>query len=132
MKGIFISTLLCVATIQVFSQTLKVRYDGLYQTQTKGDSRDFLRFYSDNIVLSVGTRGEVRDLIKWFKKPYNRPSDCRGKYEIINDKIYFTTTSSAGTVVYEGIIETKFKLRLKKKSLINGYEEEEVYYFIKF
>jgi hypothetical protein len=104
----------------------------LYQSKTIDGSRDFLRFYSDGIVLSVGTTGEVTDLIKWFKKPYDQPYQSRGKFEIKKDKVYFTTTSSAGTVFYEGKVESEFKLFLKTKSLINGYEDEKVFYFIKF
>jgi hypothetical protein len=110
-----------------------IRYDGLYQSETEGNIRNFLRFYSDGTVLEVGTtaKGEIKDIIKWFKKPFDKPYYSKGKFEIKMDKIYFAAISSYGTVLYEGIIENENKLRLKIKSLINGNESEEVFYFIK-
>ena len=122
--------LFCVSTIQVFSQNQNtVRFDGLYQTETseESDLRAFLRFYADSSVISTTTTGEATDVIKWLKKPY----DNQGKFEIKGNKLYFTTTSSYGTVVYEGIIESEYRLILKTKSLINGYVDEKSYYFIK-
>ena len=131
MKRFLILILLLISTIQVFSQTLKeVRFDGLYQSETEGDYRSFLRLYSDGTVLSITSTGQVSDLKKWFKKPYKKPYHSRGLYEIKGNRIYFTTTSSSGTVVYEGIIESEYKLIITTKSLINGHEDEKIYYFI--
>jgi len=115
------------------SCTKNVRFDGFYQTQSKEDYKSFLRFYSDSTVLSVTTDGdaEASNLISWFKKPFDNPHHSKGKYEIKENKISFTTDSSNGKVVYKGTIESENKLILNFKSLINGYEGKEVYYFIK-
>ena len=129
-RTILFAFLFCISAIQVFSQTnMKVRFDGLYQTELniKSDSRRFLRFYSDNTVLSVSSTGEATDVIQWLEKPYHD----HGKYEIKENKIYFSTTSSYGTVLYEGLIESKNVLKLKLKSLINGHESEQIFQFIK-
>jgi hypothetical protein len=113
---------------QAFSQTPKtVRFDGLYQSETYNNFRYFLRFYSDSTVISATSNGEVNDIIKWLKKPF----DQQGQYEIKGNKIYFSTTSDFGTVVYEGVIDSEYKLQLKVKSLINGHLDEKLYYFIK-
>lgn len=122
--------LFCISTTQVFSQTQKaVRFDGLYQTETseESDRRHFLRFYADSTVISASSMGEATDIIIWLKKPF----EIQGKFEIDVNKLYFTTTSSRGTIVYEGIIESEYRLTLKTKSLINGHESEKIYYFIK-
>ena len=120
--------LFCISPIPVFSQSrVGLRFDGLYQSVSESDSRHFLRFYSDSTVISVTSTGEATDVIKWLKKPY----DNQGKFEIKGNRIYFTTTSSYGTVVYEGLIDTEYKLILKVKSLINGHLSEELFYFIK-
>ncbi len=127
-QTIIIVFLFCLSTIQVFSQINKrLRFDGLYQSATEGDSRKFLRFYADGTVISVTSTGEATDVINWLKKPY----DDQGNFEIKGKKIYFVTTSSYGSVVYEGFIDSKYKLKLNIKSLINGYESEWLFYFIK-
>ena len=105
----------------------EIRFDGLYQSETDIDSRKFLRFYSDSTVISVSSTGEATDVIKWFKKGW----DNEGKFEVKGNNIYFTTTSPSGSVVYEGLIESEYKLKLKMMSLINGHVSEELYYFIK-
>lgn len=113
----------------VVTQSGEVRFDGLYQTETDtvAKYRSFLRFYSDSTVISVTSTGEAKDVIKWLKKPY----DDQGTYEIRNNIIRFSTTSSYGTVVYTGVINDDYKLILKTKSLINGNESEQTFYFIK-
>jgi len=113
----------------VITQSGVVRFDGLYQTETDSVEhyRSFLRFYADSTVISVTSTGEAKDIIKWLKKPYKD----QGVYEIKNNNIRFSTTSSYGTVVYTGVINDEYKLTLKTKSLINGNESEEIFYFIK-
>ncbi|NLT52714.1 MAG: hypothetical protein GXX85_17560 [Ignavibacteria bacterium] len=145
-QNIIFVFLFCISTIQIFPQSHKgVRFDGLYQTQTDiesrhyfrfysdstvitdFESRHFLRFYPDSTVISVTSTGVATDVIKWLTKPY----DNQGKFEVKGDRIYFTTTSSYGTVVYEGFIDSEYLLKLKTISLINGQESEKLFYFIK-
>lgn len=112
-----------------------VRFDGLYQTVSEIDSvgndttYNFLRFYPDGKVLSVTSRGNAHDLKKWFHLKTKNPSV--GMYEIKANRIYFSTTSNEGTVVYDGEIHDQYYLTLTIKSLINGYNHQEKYYFIK-
>ena len=65
----------------------------------------------------------------WFNLKQENPSV--GIYEINGARIYFTTTSKEGTVVYDGQVTDKYYLDLSTKSLINGYVSHEKYYFIK-
>ncbi|MEI9957854.1 MAG: hypothetical protein WDM90_16490 [Ferruginibacter sp.] len=71
----------------------------------------------------------VYDLKKWFNLKQKNPSV--GSYEITANRIYFSTTSNEGTVVYDGQVNDKYYLELSAKSLINGYLHQEKYYFIK-
>lgn len=120
-------------SLEVYSQTKEsLRFDGLYQTETDGDSRSFLRFYEDGTVISVTSPSEAKDLITWFRKEdYNKPYHSKGKYEIRDKNIYFTTSSEDGTVVFQGTVTNGYTITLKIKSLINSHEHEETYYFIK-
>lgn len=121
-----------ISIYNVNSQTKSlIRFDGLYQSETEDNSREFLRFYDDGTVLSVISSINAKDLIKWFKKEKNSNQFQKGKYEINDNKIYFTTTDKYGTVVYQGIID-EYKLTLKTKSLINNAESTSIFYFIKF
>jgi hypothetical protein len=121
-----------ISIYNVNSQTKSlIRFDGLYQSETEDNSREFLRFYDDGTVLSVISSSNAKDLIKWFKKDKHSNQFQKGKYEINNNNIYFTTTDKYGTVVYQGAID-EYKLTLKTKSLINNAESTSIFYFIKF
>ncbi len=112
----------------------KVRIDGVYQTKAYIDKEDndttysYLRFYTDGKVINVTSEGTAFDLKDWFNLNMKNPSV--GNYEIRGEKIYFSTTSGAGTVIYKGKIKDKHFLILKSKSLINSYKDKEKYYFI--
>src|SRR5215813_5695031 len=113
----FILIILVIRTSFSFGQSkATVRFDGLYQTASEIDtiSNDttyyFLRFYPDGKVLSVTSSGNVYDLKKWFNLKQDNPSI--GVYEISGNRIYFTTTSNEGTVVYDGQIRNKYYLDL--------------------
>ena len=112
----------------------KVRFDGLYQTKAYIDKQDndttysYLRFYPDGKVINVTTEGTAFDLKEWFNLNMKNPSV--GSYKIRGNRLNFSTTSGAGTVVYKGKIKDKHFLLVKSKSLINGYKDKEKYYFI--
>ena len=112
----------------------KVLFDGFYQTKAYFDKEDndttysYLRFYTDGKVISVTSEGTAFDLKDWFNLNLENPSV--GNFDIRGRRIYFSTTSGAGTVIYKGKIRDKHFLILKSKSLINGYKDKEKYYFI--
>jgi hypothetical protein len=131
---LFLFFFFSVSSINVFAQTNSiVRYDGLYQTEIDSSygARGYLRLYSDSTVLSVTSTGNATQVMVWLKKEDADSSDySKGKYEIKGKSINFRTTSSSGTVVYEGVIISADKIIVQTKSLINGYEGEEVYWFV--
>lgn len=132
---LIIATLLTQTTYSFSQSKVAVRFDGFYQTVSEIDSTDndttysYLRFYPDGKVLSVSSSGNVYDLKKWFNLKQKNPSV--GGYKITANRIYFTTTSNEGTVVYDGQINDKYYLDLSVKSLMNGYSHQEKYYFVK-
>jgi hypothetical protein len=77
----------------------------------------------------VTTPGNAYDLKKWFNLKQHNPQV--GFYELNSKRIYFTTTSNYGTVVFDGQINDIYYLDLSVKSLINGHLSREKYYFIK-
>jgi hypothetical protein len=132
---LIIVTLLTQASYSFSQSKEKVRFDGLYQTVSEIDSISnvtsyrYLRFYPDGKVLSVTSTDNVYYLKKWFNLKQKNPSV--GIYELTAKRIYFTTTSNYGTVVYDGQINDKYYLDLSVKSLINGHLSQVKYYFVK-
>lgn len=113
-----------------------INFDGIYETKCdyEGDDegeKSFLRFYSNNKVISIGTECDATtsDLKSWFNLKMKYPSV--GNYEINGRKIRFSTTSTNGTVNYRGRITKKGILKLKIESLINGFKHREKYQFVK-
>ena len=88
----------------------------------------FIRFYSDGTVITVNSEGTAQDLKGWFHLKMDGASI--GKYEMRRRKIYFSTTSKTGTVIYQGKISDQYLLSIKWKSLITGLRGREKYYFI--
>jgi hypothetical protein len=115
----------------------KIRFDGFYQTisdidkQDNDTTYDYLRFYSDGKVISVTSEGTALDLKDWFDLKMNNPSIGSYDYKIKGGKIYFSTTSKEGSVIYHGKIKRDYYLLLKFRSLITGRRGREKYYFIK-
>lgn len=122
------------ASGQNLDSTNKIRLDGLYQTKADIDKEDndttysYLRFYPDRKVISVTSEGTANDLKDWFNLTMDNPSV--GNYKVRRQRIYFSTTSKAGTVMYKGKIKDQYHLILKSKSLINGYKRKEKYFFV--
>ena len=128
-------TIACFASGQTNQHNIpQVRYDGFYQTvsdiskEDNDTSYSYLRFYSDGQVISVTSEGTAYDLREWFNLGMH---DCSvGKYEIRGRRLYFSTTNTSGTVIYNGKISDQYHLSLKAKSLVNGYKDQEKYYFV--
>jgi hypothetical protein len=105
-----------------------ISYSGIYQTKklenkNTGDKyRYFLKFYKDGTVISVTANGTADDLKSWFKKGHENVGE--GQYEIEDDEITFTTSSTYGEIDYSGTIEDKNTLKLKSVSSGNGHKEQ--------
>lgn len=111
----------------------KIRYDGLYRTEPVDGSRNYLRFYSDNIVVSalVGDEGEgdANKVIKWLDRSW----DELGTYKVDGNSIFCSIkyfNFGGGESSYDGFIESENKLKLKYTNLRTLYSEERVYYFV--
>ncbi|NOT73771.1 MAG: hypothetical protein HOP08_02500 [Cyclobacteriaceae bacterium] len=136
MKSIlFISLILSSFFASAQSTTELLRFDGLYQTEPEVDpetsdtTTNFIRFYPDGKVITVGSTGKAYDLKGWFNLRHDDIS--QGEYKITNRKIEFSSTSSYGTVTYEGEINRDQTLILNVKSMINDYHGLEKYFFIR-
>lgn len=137
MKNIILLILFCSSVFGQKKPNPIVSSEGIYETKCEYDEDDkegeksFLRFYPNGKVLSVGTECDatVTDLKTWFNMGMDNKSI--GYYKIKGKRIFFFTTSPVGTVNYKGRITKNGVLKLKIKSLINGYRSTENYQFIK-
>jgi TusA-related sulfurtransferase len=132
--------LLLLTWSSVFAQQQEneiIKFAGIYETKCEivqdddEGEKSFLRFYPDKKVISVGTDCDAtaEDLKEWFN--LENKSLSVGNYEVKGEKISFSTTNASGTVNYKGCITKEGVLKLKTKSLINGYKSREEYQFIK-
>ena len=137
MKKTILILFFCSAIFAQKNEKTLINFDGIYETKCNFDDdekdgdKSFLRFYPDGKVLSVGTECDatVSDLKDWFNMEMEFPSV--GNYEIKGRKIRFSSTSKSGTVNYKGHVNKKGALKLRIKSLINGYRHTEEYNFTK-
>ncbi|HBG70301.1 MAG: hypothetical protein A2W93_11895 [Bacteroidetes bacterium GWF2_43_63] len=111
----------------------KIRYDGLYRTEPVDGSRKYLRFYSDNVVVSVSVidegEGDANKIIKWLDRSW----DELGIYKVDGSSIFCSIKSfnyGGGESYYDGHIESENKLKLKYTNLRTLYSEDRVYYFV--
>ena len=129
-------TIFYFANAQTFDSSI-IRFDGFYQTKGDIDKQDndttysYLRFYPDGKVISVTSEGTALDLKDWFNLKMDNPGIGNYDYKVKRGKIYFSTTSREGTVIYHGKVKKDYYLLLKFKSLINGRTGREKYYFVK-
>jgi hypothetical protein len=134
MKIIILLNTLLMIFISSCSSSNSVRFDGIYQGETQSDSKKFIRFYKNGTVLSVASTvdAEAHDVVKWLKiEKIETGNFSKGKYEINQKKIYFSTSAEEGTVIYSGEISDNTILNLRVKSLINGSESFQTFYFVK-
>lgn len=104
-------------------------FEGIYQSEKKGDYWSYLRFYPDQTVISVSSSGIPSDLKIWFDKDNENISI--GRIVVKGNTISFSTTSREGKVDYTGAIINE-KLHLEFFSQINSNKGKEVYKFIKW
>jgi hypothetical protein len=130
---ILLCLLLSTASVFAKKRAASPRVNGIYQTAMRIDkdgdtSYSYLRFYKDGQVLSVTSTGSPGDLRAWFHLKMANPSV--GVYKLKGRNISFPTTNKQGTVLYEGRMIDKDHLDLHLKSLINGYQHQEQYFFV--
>jgi hypothetical protein len=111
-----------------------LRFDGIYQSEREADGQpaywSYVRFYADGAVIEVGSTGDPLQIRKWFTKENNGNKNfSRGRYEIKDDQVAFSTTSDSGTVDYEGAVH-KDGLVLRSYSHINEYRATRTYRFV--
>ena len=115
-------------------KTPALRFDGLYQSEKVDDYWYYLRFHEDGVVLTASSTGTAKDVIRWLKneKENAKSRDIpQGQYETNGDRLVFSSTSSAGTVDYEGTIG-KGVLKLNSYSHINRFRATRDYRFAQF
>ena len=123
---LILSSLFCAAQ-------KKMSFDGYYVSIPDSNSmtmfKYYLRFYPDGTVIGVTTAGKPANLLPWFKKENKTPS--KGTYVLKDSTIKFSMTSDQGDVTYNGKLTADNKMVLLVRSLINKYEAEEEYEFLK-
>lgn len=111
----------------------EIKFDGLYRTDKitlKNDSNNqyykYLRFCEDNTVLGMSATHSAKQVARWLNcEKAETTKFSLGKYNIENDKIYFTLKSESGKVDYEGIVETNLII-LNTFSHINNNKEKDI------
>ncbi len=109
------------------SEIFLLKYNGLYTCKLAEDLNAYIRFYKNGIVLAASSTGNPEQTIRWLNCSNSFIS--KGAYEISAPNIRFSTTSSCGTVYYNGHIDEEFLL-LNEHSFINGYKTTRTYLFI--
>jgi hypothetical protein len=109
-----------------------LHFDGLYcyiqNAEQETNSVNYVfRFYEDGTVISatIGRSSADQSLFpaaSWFNK--DNADVSRGTYSINGNEIVFSSTSSVGTVDYEGTLENG-KMILDSYSHINGFQSED-------
>ena len=100
------------------------RSDGVYYSKYSNYTY-YIRFYDDGIVITTSSTGTISQIKNWFNKDHDDISI--GKFNIIDDKISFSSTSSFGTIDYNGQILHN-KLLLNSYSHINGNKRNNIEY----
>lgn len=136
MKNRYLAIIIVCVTLLSFTkvETYKIRIDGYYQTPVNVIGyKQYLRFYSGGSVIKAGYNFSEDSVKKIFKKEkLKKLTDFKGKYLITNDNIYISISNIDGTIIYNGVLESSFILKLKAKSLINGISDDYEFYFTKY
>jgi hypothetical protein len=111
--------------------TTGVQVNGIYQSKQIDSYYKYVRFYTDGLVLAVSSTGSPTQIIRWFNREEfaERSYHSSGTYTVSGSNIEFSTTSSSGTVDYEGEIQGD-SLILKTYSHINEHRGIHEYKFI--
>jgi tetratricopeptide (TPR) repeat protein len=103
-----------------------VRTDGVYHCQ-HADYSSYVRFLADGFALTVSSSGTPHQVARWLTLDHDQVS--RGRYSVDGTRVTFSSTSSNGTVHYEGEF-TITGVDLRSVSRINGHHGTETYVFV--
>lgn len=114
----------------------QLKYDGLYitscdfKTKNATGSQNYLRFYPDGNVIGFGSdcNGKIEEIAGWFN--LSKEHIGRGIYKTNGEQIEFSTSTTSGSVNFNGKIDENGKLILEVNSLINGYKSDREYFFV--
>jgi hypothetical protein len=109
---------------------IRSKCDFAFYVGGTSDSLQCFGFYADGTVITQGVGGShsmdtFRNVVKWFNKTNNTISKGRYSYNESTNKIDFSSTSSSGTVDYEGIMDSQGVLQLNWHSRINNRSGKE-------
>lgn len=118
--------------IESSEKTVFLRYDGVYLDESEDTfGISYLRFYESGEVINVTSSSDSKPFIaSWFNKENALDFDylSKGTFNITDRKISFVSSSSAGDVIYKGVVRPE-KIILKIESKINGHKSEKDYTF---
>jgi hypothetical protein len=79
-----------------------LRYDGLYCAPPESGAREYLRFYSDGVVVTAVSTGTPRQVSRWLRKHYSWLGGT-GRYTLRGDTLRMRIEAHGGVVVtYRG------------------------------
>lgn len=84
-----------------------LKFNGVYRTEKINNSFwHYIRFYEDGTVITVNSSGTPDEIKSWFNKE-NITSDelPHGKYQVVGDKLIFSSVSKERTINYKGKIQ---------------------------
>ena len=113
--------------VQLVAAPTRLAFEGLYATEIEDEVRSYLRFYPDGHVSSVSSTGTPEDVAAWLGRSHS--DSGQGDYEQAGAWLAFHSSTSFGTVAYEGQLDGT-ALRLHWTSQINGAEGDDTYHFV--
>lgn len=109
-----------------------LRFDGYYM-ETRGRLLYLVRFFPDGKAVLVNGTDDLLEQLHPLLVPSAKGDPAMGYYnvpvELRNDSLFFTTTPEKGTIDYEGVVVDDTRVRLLRKSNINGSEQIKEYLF---
>jgi len=111
-----------------------IRFDGIYLCE-ENFYTSYLRFYEDGTFIQMSSRSSIAEIKNFLNKEQDGIS--YGEYTIIDNKIFFQSISSEGSVDYNGYIypnsykgnTPRNRIILNSYSNINGNKAINEYLF---
>ncbi len=110
-----------------------LRYDGLYRNEQKApDGRpywQYFRFYPDRFAVTVGSLGQVAEILPWFHR--DNPQLSHGTVALRGRALSLVAVGIYGTVEFDGVLQGD-QLQLNFYSRINQARGRDDYVFVAF